>query len=167
MIKKAVNEDIKDIMSIIKETIVEMNSYNNHQWDENYPQEKDFMNDIKEGNLFVVKRKGILVGFVCINKTEPIEYNGLKWSLSEDFMVIHRMAVKLDFRRMGVGTELMNFADELALENNIRYLKTDTYSINTKMNTLFKKCGYNFVGEMNFLSKEEPFNCYEKVLRSM
>ena len=39
----------------------------------------------------------------------------------------------------------MNFADELALKNNIRYLKTDTYSINTKMNRYLKNVVINLL----------------------
>lgn len=162
--RKAVIEDIKNVMEIIKETIVEMHSYGNYQWDENYPQEKDFLNDIQKGDLFVAEREGKLVGFVCINKVEPVEYNGLNWSLNDNVMVVHRMAVNPAYRKNGIGTELMKFADELALKNNIRYLKTDTYSLNSKMNRLFEKCGYKLVGEMSFLGKEKPFYCYEKVL---
>ncbi|WML37479.1 GNAT family N-acetyltransferase [Clostridium sp. OS1-26] len=164
MMRKAVIADIKNVMEIIKETIVEMHSYGNYQWDENYPQEKDFLNDIQKGDLFVTEREGELVGFVCINKVEPVEYNGLNWSLNDDAMVVHRMAVNPAYRKNGVGTELMKFADELALKNNIKYLKTDTYSLNSKMNRLFQKCGYKLVGEMSFLGKEKPFYCYEKVL---
>ncbi|AWI03445.1 N-acetyltransferase [Clostridium drakei] len=166
MMRKAVIEDTKEIMQIIKETIAEMRTYNNTQWDENYPQEKDFMKDIQKGDLYVAEREGKLVAFVCINKVEPVEYNGLNWSLKEECMVVHRMAVNPNYRRSGIGTELMKFVDELALANNIRYLKTDTYSINTKMNALFKKCGYDLVGEMSFLGKEEPFYCYEKILNN-
>lgn len=165
MIRGAVLEDLETIMSIIKETIVEMHSYNNYQWDENYPKEKDFMDDIKKGHLFVEEREGKLVGFICINKVEPIEYKGLNWLLNRDAMVVHRMAVNPCCRREGIGTALMKFTDELALKNNITYLKTDTYSLNTKMDALFKKSGYNFVGEMNFLGKEKTFYCYEKVLK--
>lgn len=165
MIRKAVIKDVKDIMEIIKQTILEMRTYNNTQWDENYPHEKDFLNDIEKGDLFVVEREGKLVGFVCINKVEPVEYGELNWSLDEDAMVVHRMAVNPNYRRSGIGTELMKFADELASENNIRYLKTDTYSINTKMNAMFEKCGYNLIGEMSFLAKEKPFYCYEKILK--
>lgn len=165
MMRKAVVEDLENIMTIIKETIIEMHSYNNYQWDENYPKEKDFMNDIQKGDLYIAERQGKLVGFICVNKVEPIEYNGLNWLLNGDAMVVHRMAVNPACRREGIGTELIKFADELALENSIRYLKTDTYSINIKMDALFKKSGYNFVGEMSFLGKEKPFYCYEKVLK--
>ncbi|WP_246615311.1 GNAT family N-acetyltransferase [Clostridium thailandense] len=164
--RKASIEDTKEIMEIIKETIAEMRTYNNTQWDESYPQEKDFINDIKREELYVTERDGKIVGFVCINKVEPDEYDELNWSLKEVCMVVHRMAVNPNYRRSGIGTELMKFADELALANNIKYLKTDTYSINTKMNALFKKCGYDLVGEMRFLSREKPFYCYEKILNN-
>lgn len=164
MVRRAVMKDLRSIMEIIKQTIMEMSTYNNTQWDENYPQENDFMNDIQKGDLFVVEREGKLAGFICINKVEPAGYNELNWSLNENCIVVHRMAVNPIYRRNKIGTKLMEFADRLALENNIVYLKTDTYSINTKMNGLFRKCGYEFVGEMNFLEKEKPFYCYEKVL---
>lgn len=165
MMRKAALEDLKNIMAIIKETIAEMHSYNNYQWDENYPKEEDFIDDIEKKNLFVSERSGKLVGFICVNKEQPIEYNGLNWLLNDEAMVIHRMAVNPACRREGIGTELMKFADELALKNSIRYLKTDTYSLNIKMDALFKKSGYNFVGEMSFLGKEKPFYCYEKILK--
>ena len=163
MMRKAVLEDLKGIMETLKGSILEMNADNNYQWDENYPQAKDFIRDIEKGDLFISEREGVLLGFVCVNKTEPVEYIGLNWSLAEDAMVVHRMAVNPFYRRKGVGTELMKFANEIALKNNIRYLKTDTYSTNTKMNALFVKCGYKFIGEMSFLGKEKPFNCYDKV----
>lgn len=166
MVREATSADIKEIMKIIRETIAEMNSYGNTQWDENYPQEKDFLKDIQKGDLYVCERDGILVGFACINKIEPIEYNGLPWSIRKNAMIVHRMAVSPAYRRSGIGTELMMFADQYALENNVQYLKTDTYSINTKMNALFVKCGYKWVGEMSFLGKEKPFYCYEKVLNT-
>lgn len=164
MVRKANAADIGNIMAIIRETLVEMATYGNNQWDETYPLEKDFLGDIQKGDLYVTEREGVLVGFVCINQVEPAEYNGLPWCMPETALVVHRMAVNPVYRRSGIGKELMQLADELARKNDIRYLKTDTYSINTKMNALFVKCGYRLVGEMSFLNKAMPFYCYEKVL---
>lgn len=165
MIRKAIIKDLNAIMVIIKDTIIEMHSYSNNQWDKNYPQEKDFINDIENENLFVSVTNGKVVGLACINKEEPIEYNGLNWRKNGEAMVIHRMAVDINSRRQGIGMELMNFADELAIKNSITHLKTDTFSLNIKMQCLFKKCGYNFVGEMNFKGKALPFYSYEKILK--
>lgn len=162
--RKANLEDIQEIMSILRKTIKEMHSYHNNQWDEFYPVEKDFKNDIQEGNLYVSERNARTVAFICVNKQEPSEYSGLSWSSRKNAMVIHRMAVDPESRRQGVGRELMDFAEGLALRNNINYLKVDTNSINEKMKRLFVKCGYHFIGEISFLGKEIPFYCYDKLL---
>jgi len=162
--RKAILKDIKDIMDIIRMTVIEMHSYYNYQWDEGYPQEKDFIADINEGDLYVAERDGKLVGFICVNKIEPVEYCGLDWSSAKKVMVIHRMSVHPEYRRNGLGLELMKFAEGLAQSININYLKTDTNSLNEKMKGLFLKCGYNFIGEINFLAKKTPFYCYDKIL---
>ena len=165
MIRKAGIEDLKDILEIIKQTIVIMSTYNNNQWDEKYPKEKDFMDDIQKENLFVIEREDKIAGVICINKEQPLEYSELNWTLAEASMVIHRMSVSPDYRKSGIGTDLMKFTEELALKNNLRYIKTDTYSINPNMNALFVRCGYKLIGEISFLRKEKPFYCYEKVLK--
>lgn len=164
MIRKAKIDDVDRIMEILKKIIDEMHSYNNFQWDENYPQAKDFIMDIEKGELFVSERENKIVGFICINRDEPKEYEGLNWSLNEDALVIHRMGVDTDYRKTGIGKELVGFADKLAHQSNVKYLKTDTNSLNTKAQALFQKCKYFFVGEMSFRGKEKPFYCYEKVL---
>lgn len=164
MIRKALKEDIKKIMEIIRVTTEEMKNYNNTQWDENYPQAEHFFNDIESGDLYVDEIDENIRGFVCINYIEPIEYKEIEWNLKEKAMIVHRMAVNPKFRNQGVGFALLDFSEKLALQNNIKYLKTDTYSINDKMNSLFKKFGFILAGEMKFLGKEKPFYCYDKIL---
>lgn len=164
MIIRAELSNLRNIMEIIGDTVEEMKSYNNTQWDENYPQSKDFKKDIDQGNLYIDIEDEDIKGFICINYIEPDEYKDIKWSSNESCMVVHRMAVNPKFRNNGVGKKLMNFAEEFAIKNGIRYLKTDTYSTNIKMNSLFIKFNYRLVGEMNFLGKEKSFYCYEKNL---
>ena len=166
MIRKADFADIEAIMKIIRETIVEMRSCGNTQWDESYPRKEDFLNDIQRSELYISERDGNPVGFACINKVEPAEYADLTGSTQQPAIIIHRMAVDLSYRRSGIGTELMEFAEDFALKDQTTYVKTDTYSINAKMNALFAKRGYKQVGEMRFRGKEKVFYCYEKVLNS-
>jgi ribosomal protein S18 acetylase RimI-like enzyme len=164
LIRKAIINDLDSIMEIVQKIIVEMHKYNNFQWDETYPQAENFAQDIEKEDLFVSVRENKVVGFICINKEEPLEYEGLKWSSEEEALVIHRMGVSPDYRNAGIGAELVGFADTLLKNKGIRYLRTDTYSLNVKAQGLFQKQGYIFVGEMRFLGKEKPFYCYEKVL---
>lgn len=166
MIRKAVLNDLDNIMEIIKETVKEMKCYNNTQWDESYPQAGDFAKDIENGDLYVEDTEGQVLGFICVNYIEPAEYDGLNWSMKEKSIVIHRMAIDSRYRNQGIGTKLMKLAEEVAADNGVKYLKTDTYSINAKMNSLFRKCGFNLIGEMSFLGKEKPFYCYDKILET-
>ena len=138
MIRKANMNDLESIMQIIKSTVEEMKTYNNTQWDENYPLEKDFVSDIKKQDLYIYEVDGEVAGFICLNYEEPEEYLGLNWSSNKKAMVIHRMAVNPNFRK--------------------------TYSINSKMNLLLTKCGFIKIGEMSFLGKEKSFYCYDKIL---
>ncbi|WP_315168151.1 GNAT family N-acetyltransferase [Metaclostridioides mangenotii] len=164
MIRKAYLKDLDQIMNIISDTVKEMKTYNNTQWDENYPQAKDFKNDIKNEDLYIDELDGQVVGLICVNYIEPNEYLNIKWVSDKKAMIIHRMAVNSNFRNQKIGTRLIEFAEEYAKNNDVDYLKTDTYSVNIKMNSLFKKFGYQLAGQMEFLGKEEPFNCYDKVL---
>ncbi|HCA5265480.1 MAG: GNAT family N-acetyltransferase, partial [Clostridioides difficile] len=132
MIRKANMNDLESIMKIIKSTVEEMKTYNNTQWDENYPLEKDFVSDIKKQDLYIYEVDGEVAGFICLNYEEPEEYLGLNWSSNKKAMVIHRMAVNPNFRKTGIASKLVDFAEKLAVENNVSYLKSDTYSINSK-----------------------------------
>lgn len=162
VVRQAILDDLPFIMDIVEKTIREMRDYNNTQWDEIYPQTSDFAADIEKGELFAVDRDGCLAGFICINRVEPVEYNGLPWSQDYSALVIHRMAVDPNCRGNGVGTELLAHAECLASQARINYLKTDTNSLNTNAQKLFERCGYRRVGTMNFLGKETDFYCYEK-----
>ncbi|MCT4606493.1 MAG: GNAT family N-acetyltransferase [Marinisporobacter sp.] len=165
MIRKSTFNDIKQIMDIIRATIEEMRSYGNNQWNTNYPMAKDFIKDIENHELYTYDLNGQVAGFVCINYEEPIEYKAVNWSSHEKFMVIHRMAINPSYRQQGIGTQLVKFAEKLARNNEINYLKTDTYSINLKMNSLFKKLDFNHIGNIHFLGREHDFYCYEKILK--
>ena len=162
--RKAKISDLNNIMQIIDLTVADMKLENNTQQDETYPRENDFLGDIEKGTLYVEEADGELKGFICIDFNQTKEYDDINWSSDKDAMVIHRMAVNPACRRQGIGQKLIKFADELATENKVNYIKTDTYSINTKMDALFRKCGLIKVGEMYFLGKEKPFYCYDKLI---
>lgn len=164
MIRNANLKDIREILRIVDIAITDMHSYDNFQWNENYPREEDFKNDIYNGELFVCENNNEVAGFACINFDEPEEYNTLTWSLKKPSMIVHRMAVNPKFKGCGIGLQLMGFAESLSLEKSINYMKVDTNSLNTKAQNLFKKCGYNFIGEVTFAGKEGTFYCYEKKL---
>lgn len=164
MIRKATINDINEIMAIVEFTKGEMHKYNNYQWDENYPKSGDFEKDILKGTLYIWEENSRVAGFVCIDDLEPEEYVGKNWAINEKALVVHRVAVSKDFRKKGLGIKLIKYAEDLAKENKVRYLKTDTYSLNLGAQSLFKKCQYKFVDQMDYLGKEKTFYLFEKIL---
>ncbi|MZQ76360.1 MAG: GNAT family N-acetyltransferase [Peptoclostridium sp.] len=164
MFMKADFSDINQIMEIVRLTVPEMNAYGNYQWTDSYPQASDFTRDIENGDLYVYKNGDHMLGFICINSVEAPEYSKLKWASDEKSIVVHRLAVNPEFRKQGIATRLLDFAETFALERRLNHIKTDTNSLNVKMDSLFKKRGYNVTGEVHFPGTEAPFVCYEKLL---
>lgn len=164
MVEKAKLDDIQELMIVIKNTVQEMNDCGNMQWATDYPQEIDFIADINKGDLFLYKVNGEIAGVICLNTIASIEYSDLTWATSDNCLVIHRMAVNPKFRRQGIANKLMSFAESLAIENGNKSIRTDTYSVNKKMLSLFEKNNYLFVGKVHFSGRDKPFYCYEKEL---
>ncbi len=164
MVRPAVIDDLEQIMAIVNAVKEEMRNNGINQWDETYPLITDFRNDIENRVLYVAEVNGEIKGLICIDYLEPEEYADADWSLNEKPMVLHRMAVHPESRQQGIGIMLMQFAEGLALSQGVYYIRSDTYSLNPKMNALFRKLNYRFTGEIYFQRKTNPFNCYEKIL---
>lgn len=164
MIRRATLEDLRAIMEIIQDTVLDMNKEGNYQWNSSYPLETDFIKDIDKGDLFLEEENGEVLGFICLNMSEAEEYKELKWDFEGESVVIHRMAVNPKSRNKGVGSKLMKYAEEFALSHDISYIKTDTNEINIKMNNLFKKCGYKLFGKVQLKGYDSLFPCYGKAI---
>ena len=161
MIQLSGVQDVDGILSIVNKTIKLMELEDNPQWSTDYPARLDFINDIASGSLYCCKKADSLVGFICVNEDGAPEYEELVWSEGK-YNVIHRMAVDPRFRRDGIGSGLINFAEELSRKNGCEFLRTDTFSENRAMNSLFVKRGFIKTGEVFFENISRPFYCYEK-----
>ena len=165
MMRKALQSDLDEIMDIIEKTIEDMNEAKNFQWSSDYPTRDILADDIKNEYLFILEEKsGSIGGMICVNFDEPPEYSGLDWSYKKRAVILHRLVVNSAAKGRGIGTRLMQFAEEKAAQMGSDYIKSDTYSTNKQMNALFKKLGYKYVGDTRFPGRDLPFYCYEKLL---
>lgn len=174
MIRKARLEDLPIIMQIVKEVIPLMHASGNTQWGEDYPTEEVFREDILAETLYLSEThylsegndegKHIIEGFLCINQDESEEYIPLKWQAEGKAIVLHRMAVSPRSRGRGVASELIAFAEEVATQESISWIKTDTNEANTIMKAMLEKRGYQYVGQVYYRIPGTPYNCYEKKL---
>jgi GNAT superfamily N-acetyltransferase len=165
MMRKALWSDLDEIMGIVEKTIEDMKEAKNFQWNSDYPTRDIFADDTKNGELFILEGQGGSIGgMICVNFDEPPEYSGLDWSYNKKAVILHRLVVSSAEKGQGIGSKLMEFAEQKAAEMGADYLKSDTYSTNKQMNALFRKMGYKYIGDTYFPGRELEFYCYEKIL---
>ena len=70
------------------------------------------------------------------------------------YCVLHRNAVKADFRGTGASRELIAAVEALAKKQGAAAVRADTHRKNKAMKDLFAKCGYRFAG--NVVIESEP-----------
>jgi ribosomal protein S18 acetylase RimI-like enzyme len=174
MIRLATENDLNQILGITKLAVYIMNSEGNFQWDETYPNETKFRQDISKNQLWVYEIEEMIeneispkvVGFCAITTDQDKEYADCGWDINITAIVPHRLAVHPDCRGLGVAKKLMLKAEDIARERNIRIMRVDTNKVNTVMQGIFLKLGYTYCGEITLPAKREGlrFNCYEKIL---
>lgn len=156
--------DIPEIAALAKQSIKMMHAEGNNQWDETYPTEESFKEDIRSGTLYVQEEQGEIAGSATIDMVEGKPYKQIKWRSDEKALVLHRLLVNPEVRGKGVASAFMDFLEHLAGEQGISYLKTDTSSLNKPAQKLFERKGFQKVGEMYFEGKEDAFYGYDKFL---
>lgn len=157
--------DIPQILKLVSEVVPIMNAGGNLQWDNNYPNEKAFAQDIYLMKLWVADLDGTIAGVSAITTDQDPEYAEVGWDINETAIVTHRLAVSPRYHGKGVAIALMQKAEDEAIRRGIKKLRVDTNSMNQATQKLFPKLGYVFAGEIGLSYRPGlKFFCYEKRL---
>lgn len=168
MIRNATKHDLDSIMLLVEDAKSVMQEDNNNQWDEHYPLSEHFVDDIANESLFVLESNNEIYGFIVVDQNQSEWYDKIKWPLNrENAYVIHRLASSPNYKGGG-ATELFDFAMKLAEDHGVHTLITDTFALNYRAQSLFKKFGFTKVGEAEMdyhpFNKGKPFYAYYKKL---
>lgn len=167
IIEKATQKDLNSILKITKDALASMKMMNFNQWNEDYPNEEVFKEDIKARELYLYKEENEILGFICINqKFEPEFLKQISFNKNYDkkTFYLHRLAVKESAKGKGVAQKLLYFCEDFAKKQGFASLRADTHSKNIPMNSLFKKLNFKFCGAFNIPNYENEFLAYEKIL---
>ncbi|MBT7705618.1 MAG: GNAT family N-acetyltransferase [Polaribacter sp.] len=169
-IKLSTLENIPEIMTIIKDAKELLASLKIDQWQNGYPNAAQVEQDILKGESYVVlsdENQVIATSMFTTNK-EPtyqiIEEGSWKVDETKNYGVIHRMAIKKEYRKQGLATLLFDEFHQQLKSKNIQSLKIDTHEENLGMQALIKKIGYQYCGIIytNYGAKRLAF---EKVIQ--
>ncbi|WP_397446477.1 GNAT family N-acetyltransferase [Polaribacter sp. R77954] len=168
-IKLSSNGDIPKIMEIINDAKTLLKSLNIDQWQNGYPNAEQVENDIKNKESYVVLNDDdtIVATSMFTTRKEPTYLKVMdgNWIIDENetYGVIHRLAIKKEFRKLGIAQFMFNEFHQQLKNKNIKSLKIDTHEENLGMQSLIKKMDYQYCGIIytNYNAKRLAF---EKVI---
>ena len=166
MIRKATILDIEPIMVITKACAKSMIAKGIYQWNEHYPNKTAFANDVKRNELYVLEIDNDIVGCIVVSTFMDQEYVPIKWlTKNENNIYIHRLAIHPKYQSLGYAQQLMDFAEQIAIENNYSSIRLDTFSQNIRNQKFYELRDYKRLGDIYFPKQSKyPFHCYELVL---
>ena len=170
MLEKGKVTEIESIITLTKSCGKHLRDNGIDQWDENYPDLKSIMSDIKTETLFTYKINNELVGIVVLNEIQDPEYAEINWRTPIDSknLVVHRLAVSPNHQGKGIARKIMDFAEQFAVKNNYDSIRLDTFSQNHRNQKFYLNRGYKELGPV-FLSykKDHPYICYDMLTNEL
>ncbi|GAB3512855.1 GNAT family N-acetyltransferase [Spirosoma knui] len=164
-IRLATLADLPALTNLVRRVVPLMHQAGNFQWDDHYPNETVFSQDIVKQQLWVAELDGQIAGVAALTEDQEPEYAQVGFDLSQKAIVTHRLAVDSAFQGRGVAAALLAQAEQLAQERNIAFLRIDTNSENQATQRLFPKLGYQYAGEITLSFRPGlRFLAYEKKL---
>ncbi len=165
--RKANEEDVKNIMNIIKQAQAWFKEQGINQWQNNYPNIETIINDINNNYSYVLSKDNIVIGTAAVSfdgeKTYDSIYDG-KWMSNDKYAVIHRMAIDPNYKGLGLASVLFRYIEELCLGRSIYSIKVDTHEENLPMQKSFYKNAFQYCGII-YLEDKSKRMAFEKKLR--
>lgn len=166
MIRLGTVSDIDSILNITKACAQDLISRKIFQWNEFYPNRKPFEKDVERGELYVLDHGETIIGCITISTFMDEEYIPVEWlTTNESNIYIHRLAIHPSLQGRGYAKSLMDFAEDLAINNNYQSIRLDTFSRNDRNKKFYELRGFKKTGEIYFPRQSAyPFYCYELIL---
>jgi ribosomal protein S18 acetylase RimI-like enzyme len=175
IMRKLTKEDIHIQLSTQKDIPVLHAMYNRakmvledqdlFQWDDVYPNRAFFEHACMQEHLYIVSKGKRIIGGLVLNEEQEDEWNDVDWVEGEPALVVHALCVDPLDQQKGIGSIIIDFCEERAIEGGYTSIRLDMYSKNVKAMRLYEKKGFVYRGEIYFSSKKEgnqKYLCYEK-----
>lgn len=162
--EKAESSQIPQIWTILKQAILRRKKDGSHQWQDGYPNLEVLQKDITTGIGYVLINEKEIAGYAAIRFNDEPAYDNLKgtWLTNGEFAVLHRLAVSDQYIGQGLAKRIVQFTEDLTLQNNIYSIKIDTNFDNAAMLKILESQGYTYCGEIKFRGGDRK--AFEKVL---
>ena len=98
---------------------------------------------IEKGKCFVATLNGKICGTICFYSSKNFPY--LKWYENHAVASCGQFAVEEKFQNRGIGNKLIEYAEQLALEEGAEEIAIDTAEGASQLTRFYENRGYRFV----------------------
>jgi ribosomal protein S18 acetylase RimI-like enzyme len=102
--------------------------------------------EIAEGRLWKMLEDGEIACIYSVAYEDPLIWGKDSGSSA---MYIHRIVTNPEFRGRGYARLITGWARNHAQENDLRFVRMDTWGDNQKLKDYYQDCGFRFVGPMS------------------
>jgi ribosomal protein S18 acetylase RimI-like enzyme len=161
--RKASGTDLPAILDTCERCVNALQGRGIEQWDSRYPNSDRFTNDVTSGNLFILVSEAVVAALVVLNRQSDPEYSQVAWQGDDESAgIVHRLMVRPEFQRQGLGGRMMEEAETEARRRRHSSIRLDAYALNPAALALYEALNYVFVGTISL--RRGVFRCYEKLL---
>lgn len=141
-IVKANPNDKDKVITVINKTTKDLLSRKINQWE--YPcNENEIEDDIKNGNLYVLKLNGTIIGTFGLKSI--IEYFGINIDTSKT-LYLYRIALDPDYQGRKIGAKIITFCKKYCSSNN-KNIYLDCWSGNKALRNFYSSQGMEYAGD--------------------
>ncbi len=156
-------EDLDNIISLLRGAIARMEAQGIYQWDELYPTEDDFKDDIAKENLYVVFEENELVALYVISGESDEAYKSADWKSSDNnAYILHRFCVGASFQNKGYGKRILTHIESQIKDMGYSSVRLDVFTQNPFAQRLYRDNGYKERGVANW--RKGRFDLMEKII---
>ncbi len=147
-VKETEQKDIKDVALIMLQAKQYFREHEIPQWQGDYPNEKNILEDMKKHGAYCVMNGSEVVGYSFVAKYEDPNYAYIEgqWLNDEPYVVIHRTCIKDTMKGKHIACEFVELAKEICEKNQIHNIRVDTHEKNISMQKMLEKNGFQKVG---------------------
>lgn len=137
------------------------------QWQDGYPNEHSFMQDVAQKESYVVEIESQICATFMFKIGMDADYTAIDgaWiSQADSYAFLHRIAVKSACKGSGIAGKIIGFIARKARKAGIKSLRGDTCEHNLAMRHMFEKAGFSCCGTIVLARSGDIRLAFEKTL---
>ena len=163
---RAGEQDLEELLGFYRRMAdsMEENGIRHWHWGE-YPREELIREDVRSGNMYILRTDGSITAAVSILFGQEKEYEGLPWTGGSHPGSFRRLAVHPSMQRAGMGGLVLDDVQQLLRQNGCDCVRCDTAEGNLPAVRFYERMGFRRCGRLRWEGSKGDNITFDKALK--